>query len=545
VTDAPSGPKPSDRSGGTADRSRRLHRSGLHYPDLHAVTNPRAAVFGARGERFLAERRRPSLALNVVGLAVAVVGVGIFVSGIVDLIDGGPDVVVLCITGLITWVIGSMIWRTTVVPGQIRVLDVFTTVTIAWVTIAAVGAIPYLLTGHFTRIDDALFEAMSGFTTTGATVTPDIESTSQGLLFWRSMSQWMGGMGVIVLVVAVLPTVGSGGMSLLEAEAPGPTGERLTPRVRETARRLWAVYIGFTFLMALAYFVAGMSVYDAISHSFTTVSTGGFSPYQASFGHFESASLEWICIVGMLLAGGSFTLYWRAIRGNVKPLLRSTEFHVYLLMVGAMTLWAFVTAANGAGEPTGFRDAMFTVSSTVTTTGYVTAEYGLWSQTAQSLLLIALPLGAMAGSTAGGIKVLRIMAVSSFAHREALKHLHPRLVRPVRVGNAMLSDEVAGKVVGFLLLAVAIFGGGGFAIAATGPDLITSFSASATSLGNVGPGLGALDHTGDFLVIPREGRLIAILQMLLGRLEIYPVILALSVVTLRLPKAMLPRRRKH
>ena len=517
----------------------------FRHPDLHAASNPRVSVFGARGEYLLSARRRPSLALNVVGLALAVVGVGIFASGLVDLIDGGPDVLSLCITGLVTWIVGSVAWRKTVVPGRIRVLDVFTTVTIAWVAIAAIGAIPYLVTGHFTRIDDALFEAMSGFTTTGATVTADIESTSQGLLFWRSMTQWMGGMGVIVLVVAVLPTVGSGGMSLLEAEAPGPTGERLTPRVRETARRLWAVYIGFTIAMAGAYFIAGMSAYDAVSHSFTTVSTGGFSPYQGSFGHFESATLEWICIVGMLLAGGSFTLYWRAIRGNVKPLLRSTEFHVYLLMVAAITGWAFVTAANGQGQATGFRDALFTVSSTVTTTGYVTAEYGLWSQTAQSVLLIALPLGAMAGSTAGGIKILRIMAVSSFAHREALKHLHPRLVRPVRVGNAMLSDAVAGKVVGFLLLALVIFGGGAFAIAATGPDMITSFSASATSLGNVGPGLGALDHTGDFLVIPREGRVIAILQMLLGRLEIYPVILALSVVTLRLPKAMLPRRRKR
>lgn len=516
----------------------------LHHPDLRAAANPRTSIFGARGERLLTERRRPSLAVNVVGLTVAVVGVGIVVSGIVDLIDGGPDVAALLITGIITAIVGSVMWRSTVVPAQIRVLDVFTTVTIAWVALAAVGAIPYLVTGHFTRVDDALFEAMSGFTTTGATVTPDIEATPKGLLFWRSMTQWMGGMGVIVLVVAVLPTVGSGGMSLLEAEAPGPTGERLTPRVRETARRLWAVYLGFTALMAVAYFVAGMSLYDAVGHSFTTVSTGGFSSYQASFGHFESATLEWICIVGMILAGGSFTLYWRALRGNVKPLLRSTEFRVYLLMVGVITLWAFVTAANGDGEATGFRDALFTVSSTVTTTGYVTTEYGHWSQTAQSLLLIALPLGAMAGSTAGGIKILRIMAVSSFAHREALKHLHPKLVRPVRVGNAMLSDDVAGKVVGFVLLTLVIFGGGAFAIAATGPDLITSFSASATSLGNVGPGLGALDHGGDFLVIPREGRAIAVLQMLLGRLEVYPVILAISVVTLRLPKALLPRRKR-
>lgn len=482
--------------------------------------------------------------MNIIGLTLAVVGIGIFLCGLVDLIDGGPDVFPLLGTGVVVWACGSFMWRTTIVPKQIRVLDVFTTVTVTWVSIAVVGAIPYLITGHFSNFDDALFESIAGFTTTGATVTPDIESTSKGLLFWRSMTQWMGGMGVIVLVVAVLPTVGSGGMSLLEAEAPGPTGERLTPRVRETARRLWAVYIGFTVLLALAYGVAGMSLYDAVSHSFTTVSTGGFSPYQGSFGAFESALLEWICIVGMLLAGGSFTLYYRAIRGNPRPLLRSTEFHVYLLVVAAIALWAFVSSGNNGHQAAGFRDALFTTTATVTTTGYVTTEYGLWSQTAQSLLLIVMPLGAMAGSTAGGIKILRVMAVASFAHREALKHLHPRLVRPVRVGTAILPDAVAGKVVGFLLLSLGVFGGGAVLIGMTGPDMITSFSASATAFGNVGPGLGALDHANDFLSVPRLGRVIAMGQMLLGRLEIYPVILALSVITLRIPNALRPRRRK-
>ena len=438
----------------------------------------------------------PPLHCNVLGLTVAVVGVGIAVSGIVDLIDGGPDVAALLLTGLVTWIVGSVVWRTTVLPSQIRVLDVFTTVTIAWVTIAAVGAIPYLVTGHFTRIDDALFEAMSGFTTTGATVTADIEATSKGLLFWRSMTQWMGGMGVIVLVVAVLPTVGSGGMSLLEAEAPGPTGERLTPRVRETARRLWAVYLGFTVLMATAYFVAGMSLFDAVSHSFTTVSTGGFSPYQGSFGHFESATLEWICIVGMMLAGGSFTLYWRALRGNVKPLLRSTEFRVY----SAHGRRDDAVGLRHGGER---RKPVDWISATRCSRcrrpsrrpGTSRPSTACGARLRNLCCSSRCRLGAMAGSTAGGIKVLRIMAVSSFAHREALKHLHPKLVRPVRVGNAMLSDDVAGKVVGFLILALVIFGGGSFAIAATGPDLITSFSASATSLGNVGPGLGALDHS--------------------------------------------------
>jgi len=509
---------------------------------LTAHSGGRVSWFGERGERLLSPGRYSSLVANVVGLTLAVVGVGIIASGVIELVDGGPHVIVLALAGLGVWAVGSVVWRVTIVPKQIRVLDVFTTVTLAWVAMAVAGAIPYLVTGHFDRIDDALFESISGFTTTGATVTPDIEATSKGLLFWRSTTQWMGGMGVIVLVVAVLPTVGSGGMSLLAAEAPGPTGERLTPRVRETARRLWGVYVGLTVTLAAAYFAAGMSLYDAVSHSFTTVSTGGFSPYQASIGHFGSAVIEWIAIVGMLLAGGSFTLYYRALKRDPQPLLRSTEFRVYLGVVAFIALWAFVVSGNDGGQAAGFRDSLFTAASTVTTTGYVTAEYGLWSQTAQLLLLVAMPIGAMAGSTAGGVKKVRVMAVASYAHREALRHLHPRLVRPVRVGNGILPDEVAGRVVGFMMLALAIFGGGAVAISATGPDMITSFSASATAFGNVGPGLGALDHAGDFLAIPRPGRWIAMGQMLLGRLEIYPVILALSVVTLRIPRAFHRRR---
>jgi trk system potassium uptake protein TrkH len=408
---------------------------------------------------------------------------------------------------------------------------------------AIAGAVPYLLTGHFDRIDDALFESISGFTTTGATVTPDIEATSQGLLFWRSTTQWMGGMGVIVLVVAVLPTVGSGGMSLLAAEAPGPTGERLTPRVRETARRLWAVYVGFTVVLTALYAVAGMSLYDAVSHSFTTVSTGGFSPYQDSIGAFDSAAIEWICIVAMVLAGGSFTLYYRALKRDPKPLLRSSEFKVYLLVVAGITLWAYVASGYDGAQAAGFRDAMFTTVSTVTTTGFVTNEYGLWSQTTQLVLLLAMPIGAMAGSTAGGVKIVRVMAIASVAHREALRHLHPHLVRPVRVGNGILPDDVARRVVGFMFLALAIFGGGAVLISATGPDMITSLSSSATAFGNVGPGLGSLDHANDFLSIPAPGRAIAMAQMLLGRLEIYPVILALSVITLRIPRVLRRRSR--
>lgn len=470
---------------------------------------------------------------HVLGLTCAVAGLGIVASGAVDAMRGGPDVLVLVVLGLVVALAGLIVWRVTRLPRRIRILDVFITVTSAWVLLTFVGALPYWLTGWIPAFDDAMFEAVSGFTTTGASVLRPIEGTGPGVLFWRSLTQWMGGMGVIVLVVAVLPTVGSGGMSLLEAEAPGPTGERLTPRVRQTARRLWAVYIGFTGVLALAYMIAGMSLYDGVSHSFTTVSTGGFSPYSRSLGHFESAAIEWIAIGAMFLAGASFTLLYRLLRGSPGPLVRSKEFQLYALLVVAVSAVIFVV--NDAPGPVAdrVRGSAFATLTVLSTTGYATDDFGAWSQAAQALLLILMPIGAMAGSTAGGVKLVRVLAVASFAHREALRQLHPKLVRPVRVGGGIMPDRTADKVVGFLVLALATFGGGAMAIALTGPDIVTSFSAAATSFGNVGPGLGDVGPSHDFLELPRVARWVTMGQMLLGRLEIYPVILALSVVTLR------------
>lgn len=470
---------------------------------------------------------------HIIGLTLAVAGFGIAGSGVVDAMRDGDDVVVMLLVGAVAGITGYVLWRATTLPRQIRILDVFVTVTLAWVVLAVVGAVPYLLTGSITAVDDALFESVSGFTTTGATVLRPIESAGPGILFWRSITQWMGGMGVIVLVVAVLPTVGSGGMSLLEAEAPGPTGERLTPRVRQTARRLWAVYIGFTIVLALAYIVAGMSLYDGVAHSFTTVSTGGFSPYSGSLGHFDSAAIEWICIAAMFAAGTSFTLIYRLLRGSPGPLVRSKEFHLYVVAVASVSALLFMVSEMSGSIHDRIRGSMFTTLTVVSTTGYATEDFGVWSDAGQVVILLLLPIGAMAGSTAGGIKLIRVLVVASYAHREALRHLHPRLVRPIRVGGGIMPDRTANKILGFLILALAIFGGGAMAIALTGPDIITSFSAAATAFGNVGPGLGDVGPSHDFLELPRLARWVTMVQMLLGRLEIYPVILALSVVTLR------------
>jgi len=356
------------------------------------------------------------------------------------------------------------------------------------------------------------------------------------VLFWRSITQWIGGMGVIVLVVAVLPTVGSGGMGLLAAEAPGPTGERLTPRVTHTAQTLWGVYLGFTALLSVAYIGAGMSLYDGVAHSLTTVSTGGFSRYSASMAHFQSPLIEWISVLAMFLAGTSFTLIYRALRGAVGAFWWSVEFRLYVTVTMLATAIVFITADPDAHNLEGLRFAAFSVVSVVSTTGFANSDFAQWSQGAQAVLLTLMPLGAMAGSTAGGVKMVRILAVASFAHREALRQLHPRLVRPVRVGAQVLDDQVARKVVGFVILTLAAFGGSGLLIVLSGVDMITAFSAAATLMGNVGPGLAEVGPTEDFLNIPPFARWVGVVTMLLGRLEIYPIMLALVAFRISPPR---------
>ncbi len=488
--------------------------------------------------------KKQSLTIHIVGFTLLFAGIGILVAGLVEAVDGGPDVLELLLSGGVASVLGWAGWRYTDVPTRVQTTDVFTTVTLSWIVMSVAAAIPYMLTGTLTQFDDALFEAVSGLTTTGATVLPKISDASQGLLFWRAITQWLGGMGVIVLVVAILPTFGAGGMDLLEAEAPGPTGERLTPRVRNTARRLWGVYLGFTIVLAIAYFAAGMSIYDAVSHSFTTVSTGGFSPHDASIAHFDSALIEWIAIVAMFTAGSSFTLIYRVLKGKPGSLFTSGEFRLYATVVVSATAIVYFTAGDSVSGLEGLRDSAFAITAITSTTGFGTTDFGRWADSAQTILLLLMPLGAMAGSTAGGVKLVRILAVASFARREVMRQIHPGLVRPTRIGRSSLDETVTNRVVGFVVLSLGFFGFGAIYTALAGADMVTAFSASATAIGNVGPGLGDISPAFNFLAVPRSARWVAMVLMLLGRLEIYPILLALASVPLRLgPKRRTARAR--
>lgn len=475
---------------------------------------------------------------HATGLVLLITGVAMVVAGLVDLAGGGRDVRALAGPGLVVAIPGIVLWRRTRLPVRPAQASIFSVVLSCWLAASLVATIPYLATGAVRSFPDALFEAVAGFTTTAATVLHP-EGLGEGLLLWRALTQWMGGMGVLILAVTVLPYLGIGGLGLMRADAPGPS-ERLVPRVRATAQRLSFLYVGLTIVVALAYAAAGMSSFDAVTHAFTTVSTGGFSTYDDSIAHFASPAVEWIAVGAMFLSGGSFALYWRALRGKPLVVLRSPEALAYAAIVAVFSGIAVLT--NGTDQGFGadvVRGSVFTVVSLSSTTGYVTADYTVWSSALQLLLLFAMALGGMTGSTAGGFKVFRLLAVLSHGRRQAFLQLHPRIVRTVRLGHQVIPDEVVTRIVGFFGLFMAVGALGTIVVAAFGADIVTAISATAAAIGNTGRGLGALGPSGHFTVLTAPARGVLTVLMLVGRLEIFPVLLGaiplLRVVADRMP----------
>lgn len=419
---------------------------------------------------------------------------------------------------------GAVRWLTPV-PADINFREAFAAVTFSWTAVALVGALPYLLSGAIPDPAQAVFESMSGFTTTGSTVLPDIEAVAPGILLWRSVTQWLGGMGFIVLGVAVLPYLGVGGMQLFRLEAPGPTADRLRPRIRETARLLWVVYAALSAVLLLLYWAAGMSFYDALNHSLTTMPTGGFSTRAASMAAF-SPLIQWICIVFMFLAGTSFTLHYRCMGRGAGVYWRDTEWRLYagFVLIGT-ALVAFGLRGEGLGLERLLRDALFQVVSIVTTTGFGTADYVLWTPAAQTVLFLLFFLGGMAGSTAGGMKMVRVLLVLKAAWIEIRKQLHPRAVFVPKVGGRSVPEHVMLNVLGFVLIYMMLFGLGTFAMAGLGLSMPAAAGAAATAISNVGPGLAELGPVAHFGGLPWQGHAILTFLMLVGRLEIYTVLL--------------------
>jgi trk system potassium uptake protein TrkH len=457
---------------------------------------------------------------------VATVGAAMGASAIVAILNEGPDTVPLIASAAIAVAVGIAAYRLTPRPNALTIRESYLIVSAAWLGAAVFGALPYWLGGVATPLD-AFFESISGFTTTGASIFPDPESLPRGILFWRDLSQWLGGMGIIVLVVAVLPFLGVGGMQLFRAEVPGPTPERLQPRIRQTASILWRVYVGLTAAQVLLYLLGGMSLFDALTHAFGTMPTGGFSPRTASVGAYDSPFLQYVTVLFMYLAGVNFSLHYRALSGRPRSLLEDEEWRFYSLVLAAalvIVLGAHLVDGTYDSMEVAFRASLFQVVSIGTTTGFATADYVTWPAITQGVLLFLMFVGGMAGSTGGGMKTLRLWAALKQGIVELRKHLHPRGVIVTRVGGSVVHEGIMLNILAFMLLFVASFVVGALLLAALGVDLVTAAGASAAAIGNIGPGLAAVGPAGNYSWVPGLGKLILSLLMLLGRLEIYTVL---------------------
>ncbi len=403
-------------------------------------------------------------------------------------------------------------------------------VTLGWIVVGIFGALPFYLGGEIPVFTDALFESVSGFTTTGSSILDNIEDLSKGMLFWRSLIQWLGGMGIIVLSVAILPFLGVGGMQLYKAEVPSPVVDKLRPRISDTAKILWKVYLLFTVAETILLLSGGMSFYDAVCHSLTTMPTGGFSPKNTSIAHYNSVYFDAVIILFMVLAGINFSLHYQMLRGKPLAFWRDSECRFFLGVTAAFILLISLNIYGDIYATIGeaLRFASFQVASIITTTGYATADYELWPAMSQILLLFCMILGASAGSTGGGVKCLRIRLCIKFCYKELFTLIHPRAVTRIKIGGKPVEDDVIQSVMGFLALYMGLFAFSAVLLSAMGVDWLTSFGAVAATIGNIGPGFGLVGPTENFAALPYMVKWVLIACMLIGRLEIFTVIILLA-----------------
>ncbi|MGD9308597.1 MAG: TrkH family potassium uptake protein [Desulfosarcina sp.] len=400
-------------------------------------------------------------------------------------------------------------------------------VALGWTAIGLFGALPFYFSGPDFAFVDAFFESVSGFTTTGSSILTDIESLSHGLLVWRSFIQWLGGMGIIVLSIAILPFLGVGGMQLYKAEVPSPVPDKLKPRIRDTAVILWKVYALFTAVEIVLLLAGGMTLFDAVNHAFTTMPTGGFSTRNASVAHFDSLYIDGVIILFMLLAGINFSLHYQVLTGRPLAFWKDSECRFFLSMCLVLTLVValdiYGTVYVNIGQT--LRFAAFQVVSILTTTGYATADYELWPVMSQVVILLCMFVGASAGSTGGGMKCLRIMLGFKYCYKELFTMIHPHAVTRIKIGGKTVPEGVVRSVLGFLALYMALFALSTVMLAGIGVDFVTALGAVAATIGNIGPGFGMVGPVDNFALIPYWGKWLLAWCMLLGRLEIYTLII--------------------
>ena len=469
-----------------------------------------------------------ALVLNLTGVVLLFSSLFMLVPLLTSLLYRGTDLSSFGTSFLISFFSGLLIYFITKSQKKIelRHREGFAVVTVSWLVMTLFGCLPYMLSDTSLTFTNAYFEAMAGFTTTGASVLSDLEQLPKGILLWRSLTQWIGGMGIIVLSIAILPMLGVGGMQLFKAEVPDIGIEKLKPRILDTAKSLWYIYAGLTLVLALLLLAGGMSLFDAICHSFTTIATGGFSTKSASIAHFNSAYIEVIITIFMFLSCISFLLIFYALQGKLSRLAKSSEFKFYcsVVVVSIIIVTLNIRASEYLSILDALRYASFQVVS-IMTTGFTTADYEAWPVMSQMLLICLMFFGGMVGSTGGGMKQVRILLMLKQAYREMYHLIHPRAVSALKLDDKNIPKETLGGIWGFLFLFILIIVIATILLTAMGVDMITATSTVISAMSNVGPALGDAGPTENYTTIPAAGKWVLIFCMLAGRLEIYTVIL--------------------
>ena len=479
--------------------------------------------------------------LGILGAFIFFLGFALLLPIGIDLIYAEDTWHSFLISAAIAFIAGGTLWWLFKPTEEIRIREGFMVVALTWITLSLVGALPFIISGILPSYTDAVFETMSGLTTTGSTImggitstgfqNPNIESLTHSFLFWRSLAQWLGGMGIIVLSLAILPLLGIGGMQLFQAESPGPTADKLTPRVQETAKLLWVVYLALTALeFMLLWLHPSMNWFDALNHAFTSLASGGFSTKDTSIAAFDSVYIDVIITLFMFLSGVNFAMHFRLLKGDLGTFFnnRETRFYTLVTVIGifiiTFSLWYF----DGRTLLEALRYGSFQVVAIITTTGYVTDDYELWYTFGASVLLLFFFTGASAGSTSGGLKMARWMILIRNLGREIKQIIHPRAIIPIRIGDHAIEPSIQRTVLSFFILYILIFGFGVILISLFGYDLMSSIGASISALGNVGPAWGEFGPTDNFATLPYAAKWVLIILMMIGRLELFTVIILFS-----------------
>lgn len=471
----------------------------------------------------------PTAILRMIGVILMMLGASMLLSMGVALLYGEAQFSGILIASVITMATGFVSWRTPKGSMELSTRDGFAVVTFGWLAMSFFGALPFIFTGAIPDVTEAVFESASGFTTTGASVLTDIEGQSHGVLFWRAFTHWVGGMGIIVFSIAILPFLRVGGMQMFKAESPGPTADKLTPRIRGTAEILWGVYVLLTASETVLLRLGGMSWFDSACHAFATMATGGFSTKNASVAFYASPYIHYVITFFMFAAGVNFSLHYWALRGKPGRYWKNTEFRFYAGIIIVSTLFLTLERLiSGVGLEQSFRDAAFQTAAIATTTGFATADFELWAYAAQVWLVILMLIGGMAGSTGGGMKTVRVLILIRQARIELHKLIHPETIYPIRMGKKVVQDEVIANVLAFFMLYVMIAVFSTFVMAGLGLDLITALTSVIACLSNIGPGLGDVGPTNNYAGIPMAGKWLLTFLMIVGRLEIYTVLVLLT-----------------